>query len=189
MLNFIMVLFLSNKYKSKTISLFCMCSIFAYLFFFIIIFDDQIVLSQKVNDNLTNTTATPLAPHVKIKDKVIHVDLAITPDEQSKGLSIKNALNDSDGMLFPFDTPGDYSFWMKDMKFPIDIIWIDSNYKIVHIEKNLQPCSFFLLCPSYSPHANSKYVLEVNSNFTSKNNITVGDRVYFNIPNSKISIK
>jgi len=78
---------------------------------------------------------------------------------------------------------------MKDMKFPIDIIWIDPNYKIVHIEKNLQPCIFFLLCPSYSPHANSKYVLEVNSNFTTKNNITVGDRVYFNIPNFKNFIK
>jgi len=166
-----------------------MFSIFSFLFL-IIIFDDQIVLSQKVNNNLTNaTTTTTLAPYVKIKDSVIHVDLAITPDEQSKGLSIKNTLNDSDGMLFPFDTPGDYSFWMKDMKFPIDIIWIDSNYKIVHIEKNLQPCIFFLLCPSYSPHANSKYVLEVNSNFTTKNNITVGDRVHFNIPNSKIYIK
>ena len=60
-----------------------------------------------------------------------------------KGLSIKNTLNESEGMLFPFDTPGEYSFWMKDMKFPIDIIWIDSNYKIVYIEKNLQPCAFF----------------------------------------------
>ena len=185
-----MIHFLSNRCKSKTISLFCMFSIFTFLFL-IIVFDDQIVLSQKVNNNnLTNTTTTTtLAPYVKIKDLVIHVDLAITPDEQSKGLSIKNKLNDSDGMLFPFDTPGDYSFWMKDMKFPIDIIWIDSNYKIVHIEKNLQPCIFFLLCPSYSPHANSNYVLEVNSNFTTKNNITVGDRVYFNIPNSENYVK
>jgi len=121
-----------------------MFSIFTFLFL-IIIFDDQIVLSQKVNNNLTNTntTKTTLAPYVKIKDSVIHVDLAITPDEQSKGLSIKNKLNDSDGMLFPFDTPGDYSFWMKDMKFPIDIIWIDSNYKIVHIEKTFNPVFFF----------------------------------------------
>ena len=181
-----MIHFLSNRCKSKTISLFCMFSIFTFLFL-IIIFDDQTVLSQKVNNNLTNTTTnttTTLAPYVKIKDLVIHVDLAITPDEQSKGLSIKNTLNDGDGMLFPFDTPGDYSFWMKDMKFPIDIIWIDPNYKIVHIEKNLQPCIFFLLCPSYSPHANSKYVLEVPSNYTAKNNIIVGDRVDFFIGNS-----
>ena len=120
---------------------------------------------------------TESASSVKIKDFIIHVDLANTPEQQAKGLSIKNTLNDNEGMLFPFNVPGEYSFWMKDMKFPLDIIWINSNHEIVHIEKNLQPCIFFLLCTSYSPHANSKYVLEVNSNYTTKNNITVGDKV------------
>ncbi|MGN6622748.1 MAG: DUF192 domain-containing protein, partial [Candidatus Nitrosocosmicus sp.] len=108
-------------------------------------------------------------------------------DQQAKGLSIKNSLNDSEGMLFPFDKPGDYSFWMKDMKFPIDILWIDTNNKIVHIEKNLQPCIFFLLCPSYSPHSNSKYVLEINADLTTRNNITVGDSVYINMAKNKNS--
>ena len=151
-------------------------------FFFNIFIDNYSIHDQKVSaqKDLSNTTSN----FVKIKDLIIPVDLAITPDQQSIGLSIKNRLNDNEGMLFLFDTPGDYSFWMKDMKFPLDILWINSNYKIVHIEKNLQPCIFFLLCPSYSPHAISKYVLEVNSNFTTKNNITVGDRVSFNIPNS-----
>ncbi len=138
---------------------------------------DQKVSAQK---NLSNTTTN----FVKIKNLIIPVDLAITPDQQAKGLSIKNILNESQGMLFPFHNPGDYSFWMKDMKFPLDILWINSDNKIVHIEKNLQPCVFFLLCPSYSPHSISKYVLEVNSNYTTKNNITVGDIVSFNIPNS-----
>jgi uncharacterized membrane protein (UPF0127 family) len=121
---------------------------------------------------------------VRIKDLIIYVDLAKTPEQQAKGLSIKNTLNENEGMLFIFDTPKEYSFWMKDMKFPIDIIWIGSDNKIVHIEKNLQPCTFFLICTSYSPHANSKYVLEVPSNYTTKNNITIGDRVNFFIDNS-----
>jgi uncharacterized membrane protein (UPF0127 family) len=73
---------------------------------------------------------------------------------------------------------------MKDMKFPIDIIWISPDNKIVHIEKNLPPCIFFLICTSYSPHANAKYVLEVPSNYTTKNNIGIGDRVDFFIGNS-----
>jgi uncharacterized membrane protein (UPF0127 family) len=73
---------------------------------------------------------------------------------------------------------------MKDMKFPIDIIWISSNHTIIHIEKSLPPCVSFLFCPSYSPDENSQYVLEVNSNFTTKNNIIVGDKVEFNIDNS-----
>ena len=122
--------------------------------------------------------------YVKIKDLIIYVDLAKTLEQQAKGLSIKNTLNENEGMLFIFDTPKEYSFWMKDMKFPIDIIWISSDNKIVHIEKNLQPCTFFLICTSYSPHANSKYVLEVPSNYTTKNNITIGDRVNFFIGNS-----
>jgi uncharacterized protein len=126
---------------------------------------------------------------VKIKGLIIHVDLAITSDQQEKGLSIKNNLSNNEGMLFPFSAPGDYSFWMKDMKFPLDIIWIDSNSKIVHIEKNLQPCVFILFCPTYSPPANSntKYVLEVNANYTTKNNINVGDKVSFNKNNSTYS--
>jgi uncharacterized protein len=138
---------------------------------------DQKVSAQK---DLSNTTSN----FVKIKDRIIPVDLAITPDQQAMGLSFRNSLNASQGMLFLFHTPGDYSFWMKDMKFPLDILWINSDNNIVHIEKNLQPCVFILLCPSYSPHSISKYVLEVNSNYTIKNNITVGDRVSFNIANS-----
>jgi uncharacterized membrane protein (UPF0127 family) len=129
------------------------------------------------------------ASSVRIKDLVIYVDLAKTPEQQAKGLSIKNNLNENEGMLFIFDTPKEYSFWMKDMKFPIDIIWISSDNKIVHIEKNLQPCIFFLICMSYSPHANSKYVLEVPSNYTTKNNITIGDRVNFFIGNSTQNTK
>ena len=121
---------------------------------------------------------------VKIKDLIVYVDLAKTPEQQAKGLSIKNTLNENEGMLFIFDTPKEYSFWMKDMKFPIDIMWIGSDNKIVYIEKNLQPCAFFLFCTSYSPHANSKYVLEVPSNYTAKNSIVIGDRVDFSIGNS-----
>lgn len=153
--------------------------------FLLIVSDHHLVYAQNNTNNNNNTGL--LTPYVKIKSLVIHVDLAITPDQQAKGLSIKNSLNDSEGMLFPFDKPGDYSFWMKDMKFPIDILWIDTSNKIVHIEKNLQPCIFFLLCPSYSPHSNSKYVLEINADLTTRNNITVGDSVYINMPKIKNS--
>ena len=103
--------------------------------------------------------------------------LSTTPDSQSKGLAIKDSLNETEGMLFIFESPQKYSFWMKDMKFPIDIIWINSDGKIVHIEKNLPPCVFLLPCPSYAPNDDSLYVLEVVSNFTNKFDINVGDAV------------
>ena len=103
--------------------------------------------------------------------------LSTTPDAQSKGLAIRDSLNENEGMLFIFETPQKYSFWMKDMKFPIDIIWINQEGKIVHIEKNLPPCVFLLPCPSYAPKDDSLYVLEVVSNFTNKFDINVGDPV------------
>ena len=109
------------------------------------------------------------------------VTLSTTPESQSKGLAIKNSIAQNEGMLFIFKSPQKYSFWMKDMKFPIDILWADSSGKIVHIEKNLQPCVFFLPCPSYSPNDNSLYVLEVISNFTNKFDINIGDQVYSNV--------
>ncbi|MGN6628953.1 MAG: DUF192 domain-containing protein [Candidatus Nitrosocosmicus sp.] len=169
------------KCSAKITLLLTVSFIFAPMFL-LIVSNHNFVYAQNINNN----TGLPTS-YVKIKSLVIYVDLAITPDQQAKGLSIKNSLNDSEGMLFPFDKPGDYSFWMKDMKFPIDILWIDTNNKIVHIEKNLQPCIFFLLCPSYSPHSNSKYVLEINADLTTRNNITVGDSVYINMAKNKNS--
>ncbi|HKR72629.1 MAG TPA: DUF192 domain-containing protein [Candidatus Nitrosocosmicus sp.] len=114
---------------------------------------------------------------VKVNNMSIDVILASTPSDQSKGLAIRDSLNENEGMLFVFKNPQKHSFWMKDMKFPIDIIWADSVGKIVHIEKNLQPCIFLLPCTSYSPTSDSLYVLEVVSNFTNKYNVNIGDQI------------
>lgn len=118
---------------------------------------------------------------VSVGGENLTVTLSTTPESQSKGLTIKNSIAQNEGMLFIFKSPQKYSFWMKDMKFPIDILWADSSGKIVHIEKNLQPCVFFLPCPSYSPNDNSLYVLEVISNFTNKFDINIGDQIYSNV--------
>jgi len=116
---------------------------------------------------------------VRIDGMNITALVALTPEEQSTGLAIKDTMKENEGMLFTFDTPKKYSFWMKDMKFPIDILWLDSNKKIVHIEDKLEPCLFLLPCPSYSPPTDSLYVLEVVSNFTNKHDIKIGDKVLF----------
>jgi uncharacterized membrane protein (UPF0127 family) len=120
---------------------------------------------------------------VRIDDMNITAILALTPEEQSTGLAIKETMKENEGMLFVFDTPKKYSFWMKDMKFPIDIIWLDSKKKIVHIEDRLEPCVFLLPCPSYAPTTDSLYVLEVVSNFTNKHEVRIGDQVLFDSRN------
>ncbi len=112
----------------------------------------------------------------------IFADLAITELQKQKGLAIKNSLNEEHGMLFLFQTTNKQGFWMKDMKFPIDIIWINENDKIVHIEHSLKPCeTWSLFCPSYQPKSDSLYVLETVSGLSDKFSIKEGDDVYFTI--------
>lgn len=134
---------------------------------------------SSASNQFSNTTAVNNndTSVVEIGDRTIKVMLAKTPSEQSKGLAIRDFMDEDEGMLFIFDKPLKHSFWMKDMKFPIDIIWADTAGKIVHIEKNLEPCIFLLPCASYSPDSDSLYVLEVVSNFTTKYNIKAGDYI------------
>jgi uncharacterized membrane protein (UPF0127 family) len=110
-------------------------------------------------------------------------DVAASNEQRTKGLSVKDALGENEAMLFVFDTAGEHSFWMKNMKFPIDIIWLDSDKTVVHIEHNLEPCSFVTFCPTYKPdnNNNSLYVLETVAGFAKKHDIVEGTRVEFHL--------
>ena len=117
--------------------------------------------------------------YVKIAGQEIKVDLALTDGEQAQGLSGRPSLAEDEGMLFVFANPGKYLFWMKDMNFPIDMIWLSSDLKVVYIEKNATPESY---PETFGPGPNdgeAKYVLEVVSGFSDKNNLQVGDEVNF----------
>jgi uncharacterized membrane protein (UPF0127 family) len=111
-------------------------------------------------------------------------DVAATNEQRTRGLSVKDSLPENQAMLFVFDSAHEHSFWMKDMKFPIDIIWLDSNKNVVHIEHNLQPCSLEAFCPTYKPDNNnnkSLYVLETVAGFAKKHDIVEGTRVEFHL--------
>ncbi|MBI2591131.1 MAG: DUF192 domain-containing protein [Candidatus Brennerbacteria bacterium] len=103
------------------------------------------------------------------------VDIADTPDKREKGLSGQPGLAEDMAMLFIFEHPGIYGFWMKDMKFPIDIIWIKNN-KIIGFEKNIPPKSY---PKAFYPELEVDMVLEVTAGTVDKFNFMVGDAVYF----------
>jgi uncharacterized protein len=126
-----------------------------------------------------------LQAKVMINDFELRVYLAITNDQQVKGLSVKDHLKENEGMLFVFEQPTRQGFWMKDMKFPIDIIWLDNNGTVVYIRHNLQPCimTFAFLCPTYIPDKDSLYVLETLSGFSKKHSIKIGTHVDFQLIN------
>jgi len=118
---------------------------------------------------------------VFLRDVPVLVTPVDTPEDRQKGLSGVSALPQNEGMLFIFDEEGRYGFWMKDTLLALDIIWINNNQEIVHIEKNVRPESY--PATYYSP-VPARFVVEVNAFFTSTFNINVGDKV--SIPENKL---
>ena len=108
---------------------------------------------------------------IKLGDVVLKTEIALSADEKQKGLSGRDYLAKNKGMLFIFPQSGSYPFWMKDMKFPIDIIWLDDDFKIIGIEKNINPNSF---PENFSPPSPAKFVLEVNGGWSDENKIKEG---------------
>lgn len=111
---------------------------------------------------------------VSINDIKISVVLANDQEAWEKGLSGTKSLKDREGMLFMFPESALYEFWMKDMRYPIDIIWLDENLQIVTIKENVAPSSYPEI---FAPEALSKYVLEVKSGTSQKYNFKKGDQL------------
>ena len=118
--------------------------------------------------------------NVTVNEVGLVADIAETGEQRSKGLAIKDSLNETEGMLFVFSEPRQYVFWMKDMKFPIDIIWLDSNKTVVHVEHSLDPCGP-VSCQTYRPGADSFYVLETVAGFADKYGVIEGTKVKFDL--------
>jgi len=106
------------------------------------------------------------------------VEIAKTPADQQKGLSERASLANDHGMLFVFDHEDYWGFWMIDMKFPLDIIWFNSNRQVVFIKQNLPPCTP-QSCPVFTPNVKAMYVLEVNAGFVSAHQIALGTTFSF----------
>ncbi len=108
---------------------------------------------------------------VCVNEKCFKVEIADSSEERQIGLMNRERLGDDGGMWFVFDEEDKHSFWMKNVRFPIDIIWIDARYKVVDIKRGAKSCIGD--CEIYSPAKDARYVLEVNIN----SSINVGDSV------------
>jgi uncharacterized membrane protein (UPF0127 family) len=137
--------------------------------------------SHNLLDGISIPTNRYLKADVTVNGYKLIVDLALTQDQQTKGLAVKNHMNESEGMLFVFQQPSMPSFWMKDMKFPIDIIWLGANRSVVYIAPNLEPCPSQSDCPGYVPSRDSLYVLETTAGFSHRHNVKVGTQTNFQL--------
>ncbi|HET8848152.1 MAG TPA: DUF192 domain-containing protein [Nitrososphaeraceae archaeon] len=144
---------------------------------------------QANNDTSTDEKFFPNYEKTIISINGFNVSMAIasTDEQRIKGLSGIEELKENEGMLFLFDEPSKQGFWMNKMYIPIDIIWLDSNNKVVHIEKQLEPCKLFLACPVYNPRVDSLYVLELQSGFVDNHSIKNDMIINFDVPTASES--
>jgi len=128
----------------------------------------------------TATKASDLAT-VTVGDSSFTVELAATPEERSQGLSGRPNLAAGTGMLFVFQQEGSYAFWMKDMRFPLDMVWIDAQCLVVDITRNApppEPEQALSDLPTFGPSVPVVYVLEINAG-ESEAGIRPGSRAVF----------
>lgn len=113
---------------------------------------------------------------VEIGGQDVSVSLATKSSEWERGLSGTLPLTENTGMLFIFPAPDYYKFWMKEMTYPIDIVWINANKQIVFMKEHATPESYPEL---FSPREKALYVLEVPDGFVSLHGVEVADTVIF----------
>ena len=123
---------------------------------------------------------TPASPgvnnliYLEIANTRLNVAIASTPADRSKGLGGREELAAGWGMLFVFEEADRYPFWMKDVSFPLDIIWIAEDWRILGFEERVLPSSYPTTFRSPRPVL---YVLEVNSGFVAESQVTLGETV------------
>lgn len=111
-------------------------------------------------------------PIVYIGDTPLYVDIADTDAERTLGLSGRDGFKSRvKGMLFVYPTPDKYGIWMKDMKFPIDIVWIDESRTVIGIERDVSPNSYPKV---FRPSKPVKYILETEGRYTDFVGMSVG---------------
>ena len=113
-------------------------------------------------------------------DYCFDVELAMTLQDQQEGLMFRQSLEPTQGMLFIFPNNQRHGFWMKNTKIPLDILWLNENFRVVDMAVGAAPCQTDP-CPSYYPQNLSRYVLEINAGVSQQWGINIGDKAEFKL--------
>ncbi|HZX49871.1 MAG TPA: DUF192 domain-containing protein [Candidatus Paceibacterota bacterium] len=132
---------------------------------------------DSIREQIVQVLEQQVRPSATIKETQLELELARTPEEQSQGLSQRELLPENTAMLFVYEEPTIPGFWMKDMNFALDMIWVDQNNAIIAVSENVAPESYPEI---FFPPSLVKYVLEVNAGWAQAHGVTVGDTVVFN---------
>jgi hypothetical protein len=129
----------------------------------------------------SHTSASPAARTVTLPDGFeVHAELKVTPAEMALGMMYRDSVADGDGMLFVHSQQALNPYWMGHCKFPLDMIWMDSNHKVVEISANTPPCpTGGSECPQYGGNFPSQFVLEIGGGQGARHGVRVGSELRF----------
>ena len=152
------------KYASYVLGVFAFG---ALLFFYEIHLSNEALLIETPAPSLQNDVSSSTGALSPLSLIVVRSEA-----DKEHGLGDRASLPANTGMLFVFSQPSAYGIWMKDMQFSIDIISLDENFSVVHVEPNVSSSTYPKVF--YSP-ATTKYIIETNAGWAQKNNVKVGD--------------
>ena len=123
--------------------------------------------------------ATPaVVPLTLPSGKVLQAEVMVSDEDRAMGLMFRPSLPLDRGMVFIFETADFHGIWMKNCKFPIDILWLDEEKKVVHVAESVPPCKADP-CPVYDPMRRASFVIELNAGQARREKAVVGSAVRF----------
>ena len=127
----------------------------------------------------TSAAATPaVIPLTLPSGTVLQVEVMVKDEDRAMGLMFRPSLPKDRGMLFIFERPDFHGIWMKNCKFPIDIVWLDEERKVAHVAESVPPCKAEP-CPVYSPLRRAAYVVELNAGVARREKAVLGSTFSF----------
>ncbi len=143
-----------------------------------------VLATGKTSSNVQSKTALSCGAYrtdkvVRIYGQTFNAETPLDQAAFNKGLGGRPCIMPNQAMLFPFRQPSQYAFWMKDMKFPIDMIWVGPDLKVVAVDINVQPATYpgkKFANPQNQP---AQFVLEIKANRSKELNLVLGTPVNF----------
>ena len=127
-------------------------------------------------------TALPaVVPLTLPSGKVLQAEVMVSDEDRAMGLMFRPSLPPDRGMVFIFETADFHGIWMKNCKFPIDILWLDEEQTVVHVAESVPPCKADP-CPVYNPMRRASYVIELNAGQARREKAVLGATVRFELP-------
>jgi uncharacterized membrane protein (UPF0127 family) len=127
------------------------------------------------------SAAPKVIPMTLPSGKVLKIEVMVEDRDRMMGLMFRPSLPEDRGLLFVFEHVDYHAIWMKNCKFPIDVVWLDEAKQVVHVAENTPPCKADP-CPVYAPSRKAAFVVEINAGQAAREKLVPGSGLSFEVP-------